>query len=57
VIECANAVVALTPYDKSFIDGAKRLGGRWYPPLKAWVFAAEKANAVRELVEATYGKS
>ena len=57
VIECANAVVALTPYDKSFIDGAKRLGGRWYPPLKAWVFPAEKADAVRGLVEAIYGKS
>jgi hypothetical protein len=57
VIECANAVVTLTPYDKSFIDGAKRLGGRWYPPLKAWVFAPEKANSVRDLVEEIYGKS
>jgi len=57
VIECANAVVTLTPYDKSFIDGAKRLGGRWYPPLKAWVFAPEKANSVRGLVEAIYGES
>jgi len=51
VIECANAVVTLTPYDKGFIDGAKRLGGRWYPPLKAWVFPAQTADAVRKLVE------
>jgi hypothetical protein len=57
VIECANAVVALTPYDKSFIDGAKRLGGRWYPPLKAWLFYAQKTDAVRDLVKAIYGKS
>jgi hypothetical protein len=35
-----------TPYDKDFIDGAMCLGGRWYPPLKAWVFPAQKADAV-----------
>jgi hypothetical protein len=57
VIECANAVVTLTPYDKSFIDGAKRLGGRWYPPLKAWVFPVQKADAVRDLVEEVYRAS
>jgi hypothetical protein len=52
-----DAILTITPYDKEFVSKAKLIGGRWYPPLKAWVFPAEKADAVRGLVEAIYGKS
>jgi hypothetical protein len=57
IIASDDAILTITPYDKSFIDGAKHLRGRWYSPLKAWVFPAEKADAVRDLVEAIYGES
>ena len=52
-----GAVLAITPYDEKFVRGAKSMGGRWYPPLKAWVFAPEKADSVRDLVEEVYRAS
>ena len=51
------AVLTITPYDKDFVRDAKSIGGRWYPPLKAWLFDSQKADAVHGLVEAIYGKS
>jgi len=57
IIATDGAMLTITPYDKDFVRQAKSSGGRWYPPLKAWVFPAEKANTVRELVEAIYGES
>jgi len=57
IIACDGAILTITPYDKDFVRDAKSIGGRWYPPLKAWVFAAQKMNAVRDLVEEVYGES
>jgi hypothetical protein len=57
ILASGDTIVTITPYDKDFVREAKSMGGRWYPPLKAWVFPAEKANTVRELVETIYGES
>jgi len=57
VLAADGAILTITPYDKEFVSKAKSMGGRWYPPLKAWVFAPEKADSVRGLVETIYGKS
>ncbi len=51
-----GAVIVITPYDKDFVRQAKLLGGRWYPPLKAWVFPDYMANTVRNLVKEIYGE-
>jgi len=55
ILASDDAILTITPYDEEFVWGAKSMGGRWYPPLKAWVFPARKADAVRDLVEEVYG--
>jgi hypothetical protein len=57
ILAADGAVLTITPYNEKFVREAKSMGGRWYWPLKAWVFAPEKADSVRDLVEAIYGES
>jgi len=57
VVASNGAILTITPYDKDFVRQAKSLGGRWYPPLKAWLFPDYKADAVRDLVKEVYGDS
>jgi hypothetical protein len=50
-----SVVVARTPYAREFPDCAKKLGGRWSPDYKVWVFPRSAEDAVRALVAEVYG--
>ena len=49
------AVVTRTPYAREFPACAKKLGGRWNPDYKVWVFPKTAEDAVRALVQEVYG--
>lgn len=42
------------PYNEEFVAGAKKLGGRWDPAGKVWVFHPLDAERVKALVDAIY---
>ncbi len=50
-----GVVVARTPYAREFPVCAKKLGGRWLPDYKVWVFPRSAEDAVRALVAEVYG--
>jgi hypothetical protein len=49
-----SVVVARTPYAREFPNCAKKLGGRWSPDYKVWVFPRTAEDAVRALVAEVY---
>lgn len=42
-------------YSSSFVNRAKRLGGRWNPRTRTWDFVAEKKELVMKALLAVYG--
>jgi hypothetical protein len=49
-----SVVVTRTPYAREFPLYAKKLGGRWSPDYKVWVFPRSAEDAVRALVAEVY---
>ena len=47
-------LIVKAPYNKAFIDGAKRLGGMWNSSKKVWVFELENEEDVRDLIEEAF---
>ena len=47
-------LIVKAPYNKAFIDGAKRLGGMWNSLKKVWVFDADDEEDVRDLIEEAF---
>jgi len=54
--EEAKEVAVASPYDKRFVEGAKRLGGKWFPDEKVWVFPLEAKSKVMTLTKKVYGE-
>ncbi len=48
-------VVVSSPYNRDFITGARRLGGRWDSDRRVWVFDAAQEGLVRQLLVDAYG--
>lgn len=48
-------VIVNAPYHPNFPTGAKRLGGKWNPAEKVWVFDLRDEDRVRELCNQIYG--
>lgn len=44
-----------TPYNKTFIAGIKRLGGRWDAQNRTWDFPLDKEDEVRALLKRIFG--
>jgi hypothetical protein len=49
-----SVVVTRTPYAREFPLCAKKLGGRWSPDYRVWVFPRSAEDAVRALVAEVY---
>ncbi len=47
-------LIVKAPYNKAFIEGAKRLGGMWNSSKKVWVFDADDEEDVRDLIEEAF---
>jgi len=47
-------LIVKAPYNKAFIDGAKRLGGMWNSLKKVWVFDLDNEEDVRDLIEEAF---
>jgi len=54
-ITVGETVEVLSPYNASFVGGAKRLGGRWDPEHKLWRFAPTLEAEVRALCAKIFG--
>lgn len=52
----AGKVTARTPKCPSFIEGARRLGGKWRDSDRAWVFPGPAVERVRALCREVYGE-
>lgn len=50
-----DRVKTFTPYHPEFPGQAKKLGGRWDPGDKAWVFDGRDEDRVKELCREVYG--
>lgn len=48
-------LVALSPYNSELPSRAKKIGGKWSPDLKGWVFDLRDEIKVRELYVNVYG--
>lgn len=49
------AILCRTPYHPRFVSEAKRLGGKWSPSSKAWVFDPRDRERVEALCREVYG--
>ncbi len=47
-------LIVKAPYNKDFIEGAKRLGGMWNSSKKVWVFDTDEEEDVRDLIEEAF---
>jgi len=47
-------LIVKAPYNKDFIEGAKRLGGMWNSLKKVWVFELDNEEDVRDLIEEAF---
>jgi len=47
-------LIVKAPYNKDFIEGAKRLGGMWNSLKKVWVFDSDNEEDVRDLIEEAF---
>ena len=48
-------IVAVTPYTPDWPSAAKKIGGRWNPEIKAWVFDPRDEDKVRQLAIKLFG--
>jgi len=55
ILPGTNTIEVISPYNRQFITGAKRLGGYWKGLNKSWVFEQKEEGNVRELVREIYG--
>jgi hypothetical protein len=44
-----------SPYDKAFIDGVKKLDGKWLAKSKSWSVPGDRADELQSLIDRTYG--
>ncbi len=52
--EADGRILVRSPYDKEFVRGAKKLGGKWKGEAKVWAFDLDATEAVRALVGECY---
>ena len=50
-----KTVVAISPFNPDLPGPAKKLGGKWSPSIKAWLFDSRDEARVRELYRSIYG--
>ena len=55
IVKKAEKLFVKSPYNEKFIAGARILKGKWDPVERAWIFAEEQEESVRELVFQAYG--
>lgn len=51
----AGRLAVITPYNKDFIAGARRLRGRWDGGTKAWTFDPRDSERVEKLLHEVFG--
>jgi hypothetical protein len=49
------AILCRTPYHPAFVEQARRLGGRWSPASRAWIFDCRDRDRVEALCREVYG--
>ena len=54
VINGTGRIIAITEYNKDFVDKAHELGGKWNAAGKFWSFDPESEDAVREAIAEIY---
>lgn len=48
-------LVVESPYSGRFVEGAKKIGGRWSPEARAWAIPLSERPALRQLLLESYG--
>jgi hypothetical protein len=51
-----HRILVYTPFNKQFVDAARRAGGRWSAQDRAWLFAEELTETVRGLLRHIFGE-
>ena len=55
LIEHDGLLAVNSPFNREFAGGARKLGGKWNPDLKAWMFPTDIRESVHALLLSHYG--